>query len=65
METHLWKRPGARVMTIFGSHVGPHIPNTEYFEVYKYMRVYEGIWRYMEVYEGIWNSERPLKGSCL
>ena len=44
-NSHLWKRSGARVMTIFGFHVGPHIPNIEYFEVY------EGIWGYMEVYE--------------
>ena len=29
------KRSGARVMTIFVSHVGPHLPNIEYFEVYE------------------------------
>ena len=50
-NSHLWKRSGAQVMIIFGSHVGPHISNIEYFEVYAsiygYMRVYE-------VYEGIW-----------
>ena len=26
--------PGARVMTIFGSYVGPHFSNIAYFEVY-------------------------------
>ena len=31
-------------MTIFGSHVGPHIPNIGYLDSY------EGIWRYMVVY---------------
>ena len=33
-NSHPWRRPGARVMTIFVSHVGPHFPNVEYFEVY-------------------------------
>ena len=33
-KSHFWKRPGARDMIFFGSHVGPHIPNI-------------GIWRYM------------------
>ena len=33
-NSHLWKRSGVRVMTIFGSHVGPHFPNIGYFEVY-------------------------------
>ena len=32
-------------MTVFGSHVAPHIPSIEYLEVY------EGICGYMEVYE--------------
>ena len=46
-NSHLWKRSGARVMTIFRSHVGPHIHNIKYFWVYA------GIWRSMRVYEGI------------
>ena len=25
--SHFWKRSGARDIIIFGSHVGPHIPN--------------------------------------
>ena len=41
------KRPGARDITIVGSHVGPHIPNIRYLEVY------DGLWRYMKVYAGI------------
>ena len=47
-------------MTIFGSHIGPHIPNIGYFKVYegilRYLDVYDSIWRYMvvyEVYEGL------------
>ena len=58
-NSHLWKRLAVRVMTIFGSHVGPRIPNIRYMEVYdgKYgglwgnMNIYEGIWRYMEYME--------------
>ena len=34
-SSHFWKRPGARDMTIFGSHVGAHIPNIGYVEVYE------------------------------
>ena len=45
-NSHFGEQP-ARDMTIFGSHVGPHIPNIGYFEVY------EGIWGYMKVYVGI------------
>ena len=44
---HLWKRSGARVMAIFGSHVGPHVPNIGYFDVYA------GIWGYTMVFEAI------------
>ena len=44
---HSWKWPGARVMNIVRSHVGPRIPNIAYLEVY------EGIWMYMQVYGGI------------
>ena len=54
-------------MTIFGSHVGCHIPNIEYLKVYEgiwsvwenmegicvYMKVYGGIWKHMGVYGGI------------
>ena len=44
-------------MTTFGAHVGPHIFNIGYFELYegtlRYMEVYEGIWKYMGEYEGI------------
>ena len=42
------KRLVARVMTIFGIHVGLHIPNNGYSEVYgcigRYLKVYGGIW---------------------
>ena len=52
-----WGCSGARVMTIFGSHVGTHIPNIYYFEVYEgiwgYLQVSEGILTYIKVYEGI------------
>jgi len=52
-------------MTIFGSHVAPHIPNIGYLEAYEgiwtYMQVYgctwkymEGMWMYMKVCGGIW-----------
>ena len=34
-DFHFGKRLGARDITIFGSHVGPHILNIEYFEVYE------------------------------
>ena len=57
-NSHFGKRLGTRDMTIFGSHVGPHIPNTGYLEVYGgiwwYMKVYGGLERYMGVYDGIW-----------
>ena len=44
---------GGRVITIFVSHVGPHIPNIEYFEVYGGIwRLYENIWGYMTVHTG-------------
>ena len=46
-NSHFGKRPIARVMTIVGSHVGPHTPNIEY------LKVYGSIWTYMKVYEGI------------
>ena len=45
-----WGCSGARVMTIFEFHVGPHISNIEHLEVYG------GIQSYMKVfgvYEGI------------
>ena len=49
-----WGCSGARVMTIFGSHVGPYFSYIGYFEVYgdisKYITVF---YRYLEVYEGI------------
>ena len=64
-NSHLWKRSGARVMTIFVFHIGPHVPNIEYFEVYeriwRYMRVYEGICKYMKVYEGTWRYMRVYR----
>ena len=41
-----WKRLGGD-MTIFGSHVGPDIPNIGYLESY------DGIGRYMKAYGGI------------
>ena len=34
-NSHFGKRPGARDMSIFGSHVGPHIPNIGYLEAYE------------------------------
>ena len=46
---------GAPVMGIFVSHVGPHLPNIGYFEVYegvrRYMKNedYGGYLKYMEV----------------
>ena len=46
-NSHFGKRSAARVMTIFRSLVGAHIPNIEYFEVYG------GIWTYMNVNVGI------------
>ena len=46
-NSYFGKRSGARYMTIFGSHVGPLIPNIDYF------KVYEDIQRYMEVYKSI------------
>ena len=33
-NSHLWRRPGARVMAIFVSHVGIHFSNIGDFEVY-------------------------------
>ena len=54
-NSHFGKRPGARDMTIFGCHVGPHIPNFVYREVYgsirRYVEIYGGIRRYMGVWE--------------
>ena len=47
LNSYLWKSSGARVMTIFGSHVGPHILNIEYYEIYG------GILGYMEIFGGI------------
>ena len=55
-------------MTILGSHVGSHIPNIGYLNIYggtwmhtgiytciwKYKQVYAGIWRYVEIYGRIW-----------
>ena len=46
----------ARDMTIFGFHVGPHICNIGYMEVY------DGIWRSMDVYEGIWKYRKVYGG---
>ena len=34
-NSHFGKRREARHMTISGSHVGPHIPNSGYLEVYE------------------------------
>ena len=52
--SHFWKRPGARDMTIFGSH----IPNIGHFEVHEGIWKYMGICGYMEIYEGIyWNIQ--------
>ena len=33
-NSDFWNRPGARDITIFGSHVDPHIPNIGYMGVY-------------------------------
>ena len=46
-NSNFGKRPAAGVMAIFGFHVGPHIHNIGYFEVY------EGMWGYMGVHAGI------------
>lgn len=46
-------------MTIFGSHVDPHIPNIGYLGldvcggIYRYMNVYKGIWKNIKVYASI------------
>ena len=48
-NSHFRKRPGAGDMTIFGFHVGLHITNPGYLEVYA------GIWGCMGVYGGIWD----------
>ena len=34
-HSHFWKRPGARDMTILGSHVGLHLPNIIFCWVYE------------------------------
>ena len=43
----IWKTAGARDMTIFESHVGPHIPTIGYLAVYvailEYIKVYDGM----------------------
>ena len=51
---------GTPFMTIFGSYVGRHFPNIQYFNVCgvyegikSYLKLFEGILRYMKVYEGI------------
>ena len=44
---HPGKRSGAGVIVIFGSHVGPHILNIAYFQIY------EGIGGYKKVFGGI------------
>ena len=36
-------------MTIFGCHVGPHVPNIAYLEVSEGILVYGGMLRYTEV----------------
>ena len=55
-------RPGTPFMTIFGSYVGSHFPNIQYFDVcggiWRYIKLFGGIWRYMEVYEGMWRYIR-------
>ena len=49
---------GTPFMTIFGSYVGCHFPNIQYFNVYggvwRYIKLFGSICRYLEVYEGIW-----------
>ena len=44
-NSNFGKRPADRVKPIFGPHVGPHIPNIGYFEIY------ESVYRYIGVYE--------------
>ena len=45
--------PGSRVMTIFGSYVGRHFPNIQYFDVYggilRYIKLFGGIHKCMKV----------------
>ena len=64
--SQFWKRPIARVMAVFGSHVGLRFSNLGYFEVYEciwtYMTVYDGTWRYMKVCDGIWGYMRVYEG---
>ena len=45
-DSRVGKRLGARDMSIFGFHVGPHISNIEYIEAY------EVIWGYLGVSGG-------------
>ena len=67
-NSHFGRRPGARDVNIFGSHVGPHIPNSGYWEAYtgmwRYVEVYERIWKYMKVYESIWGYMGVYEGTC-
>ena len=48
LELQLWP--------FVASHVGPHLPNIDYFEVYegiwRLFKVHGGYLRYMKVYEG-------------
>ena len=64
-NSHFGKRPGARDVTVFGYHVGPHIPNIGYLEkwegMYRCMRAYGGMWRYLDVCGGIWKYYRTEK----
>ena len=46
------KRLIARVMVIFGSHVGFHIPNIGYLGAYGGIRKYLGYMKVNGVYEG-------------
>ena len=46
-NSYFGKRPVARDMATFRSHVGPHVPNIGYLEVYEGICVYGGIWRYI------------------
>ena len=56
--------PGTPFKTIFGSYVGRHFPNIQYFDVcggiWRYVKLFGSIWRYMKVYEGIWRYRKII-----
>ena len=59
---YAWGYSGARILTIFVSYVDPHFPNILYFDIWGYMKVYNGIWGYLKVYKGIERYMKVYKG---